>query len=129
MSLGHALSSVSRARVPETLLVQCKPSDRVVVENILTVLQDTIEGCSVQGSTLRKTGSAYVVTVPCAGSEVTMGQLRKMQGYSPARISEIRIGVCESRLTVTLSIADESAPLAYSEIDVVRVCKRNRWDR
>ena len=129
MSLGHALNSVNRARVPETLLVQCRPSDRVVVENILMVLQDTIEGCSVQGSTIRKTGSAYMVTVPCACSEVTMGQLRKVQGYSPARISEIRVCVCESKLSVTLSIADESAPLAYSEIDVVRVCKRSRWDR
>jgi len=129
MSLSHALSSVSRARVPEALLAQCKPADRVVVENILVVLQETVEGCSVQGSSLRKAGSAYVVTVPCPGNEVALRQLRKVQGYSPARISDVRACVCEARLSLVLTIADECTPLAYSEIDVVRVCKRSRWDR
>ena len=98
-----------------------------MVENILTVLQDFVPHVNVTACVLVVTSGGYSATVPCAVAEVTVQQLLAVQDYSPARISDVKILVKDGALQVMLSIRDENSPVVYSEVAVLRICKRTRY--
>lgn len=131
MSLGHvignSLTQCRRARIPAHVLLQCKSADRPVVENILTVLQDFVSHVNVTACVLVVTPQGYLVTVPCTVAEVTVQQLLAVQDYSPARISDTKIIIKDGALNVMLSIRDEKSPVVYSEVAVLRICKKTRY--
>ena len=125
--IGNSLTQCRRARIPGHILQQCKFADRIVVENILTVLQDFVPHVNVTSCVLVVTSSGYTVTLPCAVAEVTVHQLLAVQDYSPARISDFKILVKDGVLNLLISIRDENCPVVYSEVAVLRVCKRTRY--
>jgi len=65
MSLGH-INGCKRARVTEHLLQQCRPTDAVVVENILTVVQDTVPCVNITQAVLRAHSNLYEITLSCS---------------------------------------------------------------
>lgn len=126
MSLGHVLTGCKRARVTEHLLQQCRPADVLVVENILTVLQDTLPCVNITQAVLRVHSNLYEITLTVLSGSVTMAQLSIIQTYNPARIADIRVVLVDAALSLILSICDETRPVVCSHIDIVRICKKNK---
>jgi hypothetical protein len=126
MSLGHVLSACRREKVPAHLLQQCRPADAVVVENILTVVQDSIPCTNIPHSVLRVHSGVYEITVPAGSAEVSLQQLLAVQNYSPARIADIKITVHDGALALVLSVCDETKAVMCSDVSIVRICKRSK---
>ena len=128
MSLGHVIGACKRARVPEHILEQCKPADRPIVENILTVLQDAMPLMNVCKSAMTVNAKVYEITIPCTSNEIFLHQAQTVQNYSPARIADVRFSSRDSVLHMTIYIADETNLTTYSEVSVLRICKRTRYN-
>jgi len=126
MSLGHVLTGCKRARVTEHLLQQCRPADMLVVENILTVVQDTLPCVNITQAVLRVHSNLYEICVPVLSGQVTMAQLSQVQKYNPARIADIHVALADATLCLVLSVCDETRPVVCSHIDIVRICKKNK---
>ena len=124
MSLGHVLSGCKRARVPEHLLLLCRPADAPVVENILTVLQDTMPCANITLAVLRVHSNLYEISVPVRSGNVSLQQMAALQQYSPARVADIQVTLVEASLCLVLSVCDETRPVVSSHIDVIRISKR-----
>jgi len=126
--LGTSMAQCKRARIPSHVLQQCKSADKTVVENILTVLQDFVPHVNVSACVLTVTAKAYAVAVPCSVNEVTLQQLVAVQDYSPARISEVKIVVKDASMSLVVCINNENSLVPYSEVAVMRICKRTRYN-
>lgn len=135
MTLASALARNVRPQVPENILSQCEQDDKVVVENILLVVTETIPYANLASTTLTKIQNKYRLSLPLASSYlVTLSQLRAIQTYNPARISEIILKKSTSdesssanNTVLLVDVVNESTPISVSEIEVLRVCKRRRW--
>jgi len=126
MSLGHMLNGCKRARVTEQLLQQCRPADAVVVENILSVVQDTVPCVNVTQAVLRAHSNLYEITLPVLSGSLTLAQLSAVQRYNPARIANMHVALHDAALCLVLSVCDETRPVVCSHIDVVRISKRQK---
>ena len=126
MSLHSALTSTSRQKVPDSILAVCLPNDRIVLENILSVIQQIFPTASAAMAVITKINKAYKVVVPVQDLQVSMSDLKTLEAYSPSRLSEITISVVNANCHLTLNINDETAPLKVSEVEIVRVRKRVR---
>ena len=126
MSLGHVLSGCKRARVSEHLLKQCRSADVPVVENILTVLQDTVPCVNITQAIIRVYSNLYEISVPVLSGhrDILMRQLSTLQKYNPARIADLHITPLDGALCLVLFVCDETQPVVCSHIDIVRIYKR-----
>ena len=111
MSLGHVFSGCKRARVSEHLLKQCRSADGPVVENILTVLQDTVPCVNITQAVIRVHSSLYELTVPVLSGHISMLQLSTLQQYNPARIADLHVTLRDGALCLVLSVCDETRPV------------------
>jgi len=89
MSLGHVLSGCKRARVPDHVLMLCRPADAQVVENILSVLQDTVPCANITLAVLRAHSNIYEISIPVRSGNVSLQDMMALQQYSPARIAYV----------------------------------------
>jgi hypothetical protein len=128
MSLGHVLSGCKRARVPDHVLMLCRPADAQVVENILSVLQDTMPCANITLAVLRAHSNLYEITIPVRSGNVSLQHMMALQQYSPARIADVHVTVVDAALCLVLSVCDETRPVVSSHIDVIRISKRVRRD-
>jgi len=126
MSLGQVLSGCRRERVPANLLKQCREADAVVVDNILTVLQDAIPCTNIPLSVIRVHSAMYEITVPVSSGDISLQQLLTVQNYSPARIADIKVVRQDPVLAILLSVCDETHTVMCTDINVVRICKRSK---
>ena len=126
MSLGHVLSGCKRARIPDHLLLLCRAADAPVVDNILTVLQDTVPCANITMAVMRVHSNLYEISVPVRSGKVSLQQMVALQQYSPARVADIHVAVVDAALCLVLSVCDETRPVVVSQIDVIRISKRVR---
>ena len=124
MSLGHMLNGCKRARVTEHLLQQCRAADAPVVENILTVVQDTVPCVNITQAVLRVHSNLYEISVPVLSGNITLAQLSAVQRYNPARIADMHVALQDAALCLVLSVCDETRPVVCSHIDIVRISKK-----
>jgi len=127
MSLGHALglqTACKRARVAPHLLLQCRAADAVVVENILTLVQDTVPCANITVAVMRVHSNLYEITIPVRSGQLSLQQLATLQAYNPARLADIHVALLDAALCLVLSVCDETRPVRCSQIDIVRICKR-----
>ena len=125
MSLASALARTHQS-LPVAILEQCGEDDRVIVENIALVAQETLPALNLAQATITTEGSKYLLVVPCL-SAATLRELRAIQTYNPARVHDIRLSGREGGVTVRIDICNGTAPLACTELEVVRLTKRSRW--
>jgi hypothetical protein len=127
-SLGAMLQKDSKNEVPESVLAQLPPEDRVLVENILLVAQAEFEILNLAITTV--VASEIIVRVSCAlagpSPLVALSNMRCVQAYSPARVRDVRAVLQENRLLLVIDVHDRNARVTASEIDVVRLVKRRR---
>ena len=127
-SLGAMLQKDSKNEVPESVLTQLPPEDRVLVENILLVAQAELEILNLASTTVVASESIVRVSCALAGPSplVALSNMRCVQAYSPARVRDVRAVLQENRLLLVIDVHDRNARVTASEIDVVRLVKRRR---
>ena len=127
-SLGAMLQKDSKNEVPESVLAQLPPEDRVLVENLLLVAQAELEILNLASTTVVASESIVRVSCALAGPSplVALSNMRCVQAYSPARVRDVRAVLQENRLLLVIDVHDRNARVTASEIDVVRLVKRRR---
>lgn len=125
-TLGHAIASVMRRTIPEHTLANVPDSDKVLLQNIVHLVQDSIPEVNVTLLEVEKGTEVYNMRLPMSMRTfaVSLEQLRQIQAYSPARISDVSVGVTSDTPHITLRVTTEARPLMYSEIDIIRIRKR-----
>ena len=128
MSLNSVLQAACRAKVPENVLAQCRDADRMVVENILVVLQEEIPTLDITHSALTHTAGVYQIAVPSVKprDKVRLRQLLNIQAYNPARIQDIEVGFRNDVLVLCVAVYDEATPITTSQLDIMRICKKTK---
>lgn len=130
MSLSKVLTQSMQPVLPVSVLAACPAADRTAFENILYCVQQFIPVCDLLRASTVKRGENYEVTVPmCSGAtQVSLEHLRNIQQYSPARVLEIIVGFPENgERHLRLLLGGENGLLVVSEMDIVRIRKRSRW--
>jgi len=126
-SLTSALQKNIRSTPPDNVLESCDEADRLVVENILKVLQEYVPLASVARTTMNKKQNGYVFRVPFS-LPIALSALQNIQAYNPARISEISIQKNDKQDVIVLDVLQEAARLQVSDIPVItQVRKRTRF--
>jgi len=125
-TLGHAIAHVMRRTIPEHTLANVPDSDKVLLQNIVHLVQDSIPEVNVTLLEVDKGTEVYNMKLPMSMRTffVSLEQLRQIQAYSPARISDVSVGVTSDTPHISLRVTTEARPLMYSEIDIIRIRKR-----
>ena len=125
-TLGHAIANVMRRTIPEHALTNVPDSDKILLQNIVHLVQDSIPEVNVTLLEVDKGTELYNIRLPMSMRTFTVSleQLRQVQAYSPARISEVSVGVGSDTPHIMLRVTTEARPMMYSEIDIIRIRKR-----
>jgi len=125
-TLGHAIAQVMRRTIPEHTLCNVPESDKVLLQNIVHLVQDAIPEVNVTLMELDKSADQYSIRLPFAARTfmLSLEQLRQIQTYSPARISDVLLASTADAPQLTVRVTTEAKPLQYSEIDIIRIRKR-----
>lgn len=125
-TLGHAIATVMRRTIPEHTLLNVPESDKILLQNIVHLVQDSIAEVNVSLMEVDKGVEVYNIRLPMSVRTftVTLEQLRQIQAYSPARISDASVVLTSDASYITLRVTTETRPLMYSEIDIIRIRKR-----
>ena len=103
-------------------------SDKVLLQNIIHLVQDSIPEVNVTLMEIEKGNQIYNVRIPISVRTFILGleQLRQIQAYSPARISDVCVGLNAETPHVTIRVTTEARALIFSEVDIIRITKRMR---
>lgn len=128
MNLNTVLHNVIRPKIPDNVLTPCLLADRQLVENILLVVQELNPSMDVTQCVLTKNATMYTVMIPStnASDVISLSEMRDIQTYAPGRISDIHVLYRNDKLTMKLSIRDETSPITCTQLDIIRVSKRKR---
>lgn len=121
------LNAVSRPKVPEAIINKCCVGDRIVVENILVLVQDVISFCNIALTSIEPKNNSYYITVPFATpSTVSLEDLRCIEAYSPARIASLSVQLTDTDQYLRMTIVDEKSMLSTTQVDIIRITKKQR---
>ena len=125
-TLGHAIAQVMRRTIPQHTLCNVPPADKVLLQNIVHLVQDAIPEVDVTKMELDKSADLYSIRLPFSARTfmLSLEQLRQIQTYSPARISDVLVGSSSEAPQLTIRVTTEAKPLLFSEIDIIRIRKR-----
>jgi hypothetical protein len=125
-TLGHAIAQVMRRTIPEHTLCNVPEADKVLLQNIVHLVQDAIPEVNVTQMELEKSADQYTIRLPFSARAfmLSLEQLRQIQTYSPARISDVLVGSTADAPQLTVRVTTEARPMQYSEIDIIRIRKR-----
>ena len=125
-TLGHAIAQVMRRTIPEHTLCNVPDSDKVLLQNIVHLVQDAIPEVNVTQMELDKSADHYSLRLPFSARTfmLSLEQLRQIQTYSPARIADVLVGSSTDAPMLTIRVTTEGRPMQYSEIDIIRIRKR-----
>jgi hypothetical protein len=127
-SLGHAIANVMRRTIPEHTMTNVPDSDKILLQNIIHLVQDSIPEVNVTLMEIEKGKDVYNIRIPMSVRTFILGleQLRQIQAYSPARISDVCVGLNSETPHVTIRVTTEGRALIFSEVDIIRITKRMR---
>ena len=125
-TLGHAIAQVMRRTIPQHTLCNVPEADKVLLQNIVHLVQDAIPEVDVTQMELDKSADQYSIRLPFSARTfmLSLEQLRQIQTYSPARISDVLVGSSAETPQLTIRVTTEAKPLLFSEIDIIRIRKR-----
>ena len=125
-TLGHAIAQVMRRTIPQHTLCNVPEADKVLLQNIVHLVQDAIPEVDVTQMELDKSADQYSIRLPFSARTfmLSLEQLRQIQTYSPARISDVLVGSNAEAPHLTIRVTTEAKPLLFSEIDIIRIRKR-----
>ncbi len=110
-TLGHAIANVMRRTIPEHTLANVPDSDKVLLQNIVHLVQDSIPEVNVTLLEVDKGTEVYNMKLPMSMRTffVSLEQLRQIQAYSPARISDVSVGGGSDTPHISLRASSRSA--------------------
>lgn len=129
LSLSTILQNGAANSVPDEVLEKCANEDRVMVENILLVAQTEINTLNLASTTIVVDKARITARCAFTGPEpqVTLSQLRAIETYSPARVSDIRVSLNNGILNLTVVICDSSCRITSSQTEIIRVARKRRF--
>ena len=128
MSLSQALSHTLRPRLPDGVLRACIEADRVVVDNVALVALEYVPLLNLPMATLLKRDDTYELRIPITAesSRVSLADMRGIQSYAPARVSDVCVIHEKDTFELCVSICNETNLVRFTELEVIRVNKRAR---
>jgi len=125
-TLGHAIAQVMRRTIPEHTLCNVPEADKVLLQNIVHLVQDAIPEVNVTQMELEKSADHYSIRLPFSSRAfmLSLEQLRQIQTYSPARIADVILGSTTDAAQLTIRVTTEARPMHYSQVDIIRITKR-----
>lgn len=129
MSLSNTLNRTTKTLPPKVLEIIASDPDKVVIENILIAAQELLPFINISSTNISKHDSMYRVTVPLCAGEVVMSlqDMSMLQRNWPARIADIKFRLRAEGALLVLEVIDEGHPIAVTQMDVIRVSKRQRF--
>lgn len=123
------LTNNIKIKVPENVLSQCKTHDTQVVENILMACSHMCPITDVNNCCIENVNNSYRLKIPLARGCLSYHDLSNIAHHAPTRIEDIVLNVKNAELpTLDITIADETKPILISDVEIVRVKKRSRWN-
>ena len=128
MSLSNMLQPVRRAKVPDNVLNLCKECDKLVVENIVTVAQETIPTLDISKTSITVHNGAYVITLPSVtnADKFSLREMLDLQMYSPARIQDVIVVKVQDNLCLQVHVLEETTRLVVAQMDIIRLSKKTK---
>jgi hypothetical protein len=102
-------------------------ADRVIVENVLMLVQDVVAFADISMTTLEVINNAYHISIPLSTqATVSLDDMRCIESYSPARIASVSVKLTEKENYLRMKIVDENTLLSTTQVDIIRITKRQR---
>jgi hypothetical protein len=129
MSLSHTIHRETKTVPPKAMETIESDSDKVVIENILIAAQELLPFINISSTNIAKYEGMYRVTVAlCAGDIcVSLHDMAVLQRNWPARIADIKLRLRAEGAVLCFDVVHEGHPIAVTQLDVVRVSKRQRF--
>ena len=132
MSLSHTIHRQTKTVPPKAMETIESDSDKVVIENILIAAQELLPFINISSINIAnnpKEKGMYLVTVAlCAGDIcVSLHDMAVLQRNYPARIADIKLRLRAEGAVLCFDVVREDHPIAVTQLDVVRVSKRQRF--
>ena len=110
-SLEKTLAAVLSRDVAEGALACAGAADRVFLENVALLAQQTVPELDVTRTEKGKAGEVYTLRVPWSAGEVrvSLAQLHEVETYSPCRVLDVS---CENGWLV-VKVGTETRPIAF----------------
>lgn len=131
MSLEKNMAAVMRRRVPDHVFLHIPAQDRVFIENIICLAQQTIQELNVTLTDIQKSNDTYVIRIPASGPDTAVGiaQLRDIEAYSPFRILDVGVRCVSDGPALIVRVGTEQRVIQASQVDIIRISnKRTRFD-
>eukprot|EP00960_Hanusia_phi_P022538 666943-Hanusia_phi.AAC.7 len=110
----------------EALMAGVGTDDRVVLENLIAVLQGMGKELAFGEFEVRTAQNGFVLIGKTASHMVGMSDLQLIKDCNPIRVQNINVFWCEGqKLAVHIKVLNSAAPVTLTEVDVIRV-KRKR---
>ena len=128
MSLSSLLHRGINNTVPDSILMQCAESERVLVENILMVAQAEIQTLNLAGTII--TAKDTAVTLQCVvtgqNPSISLKQMRDIQAYSPARVTDVRVAGSDTNIVLIIVLNDSTKRVTVEDTEIIRVVRKRR---
>lgn len=129
MSLSNTLNRTTKTIPPKLMEAIDSDTDKVVIENILIAAQELLPFINISSTNIAKHDGIYRVTVGLCAGEICMSlhDMSVLQRNWPARIADIKFRLRADGAVLCLDVVHEGTPIAVTQLDVVRVSKRQRF--
>lgn len=127
-SLHAMLQKDMQNEVPEAVLQHCPEADRVMVENLLRLAQTELVVLNLASTSIVTETNKIVLRCALTGPtpSVSLSTMRALQAYSPARVTEVRTSLHEGTMLLVIDVCDSSVRMGTTELEIVRITKRQR---
>lgn len=106
-----------------------KADDKIVVENVGSVILSLGKEYAFHGFDIKKNESGYVLSaMPSPHSNISLLDLQLIKDCNPVRVQDVFVSLSEAGLRVSVNILSSNVPVILTETDVIRVKKRRIWN-
>lgn len=106
-----------------------KPDDRMVVENVGSVILALGKEYAFHGFEIKKNDNGYILSaISSPHSNISLVDLQLVKDSNPVRVHDVFVGLVEGGLKVSASILSSNIPVILTETEVIRVKKRRLWN-
>jgi hypothetical protein len=127
-SLSSMLQKELHNEVPDAVLRQCPDADRMLVENLLRLSQAELVVLNLASTTVTVEGHKIVLKCALTGptAAVSLSSMRSLQAYSPARVLDVRVALCDGNMFLVIEVSDATSRITATELEIVRITKKRR---
>ncbi|EKX31748.1 hypothetical protein GUITHDRAFT_149097 [Guillardia theta CCMP2712] len=112
----------------EGMLSGIKADDRVVIENVVAVMQGLSRDLCFHDYEVRTSKDGFVIIAKTSDSILSLSDLQLIRDANPVRVQNVGVVPLEGkRIALHVKVLSSTAPVTLTEVDIVRVKKRRHW--